>query len=126
MLSGCRDDYSSVRKEIVASSLFLLNRGSLVGIVFPQPPAATIHFIEFRRCSLWRPAERGPAEPSRGERMRKLVVVALLASSLAAVSACDQQSTPMSPSAAANTALFAKPDGGGNGAPSGPHFNLNL
>jgi hypothetical protein len=57
--------------------------------------------------------------------MKKLVTLAACALAVAATSACSQ-GTPMSPSAAAPGSLFAKPPGNGNGAPSGPHYNLNL
>jgi hypothetical protein len=53
-------------------------------------------------------------------------VAMMLGLSFIAVSACDQRN-PISPSAGPGIGSpFVKPDGNGNGAPSGAHFNLNL
>jgi hypothetical protein len=58
--------------------------------------------------------------------MMRQIGMAIAASALFAVAACNQ-SNPMSPtSASAPDTLFAKPDGNGNGAPSGGHYNLEL
>ena len=59
--------------------------------------------------------------------MMRQIGMTVAATSLFAVAACSQSSNPMSPTATAGPeSFFAKPSGGGNGAPSGGHYNLNL